>query len=121
MADEGSVGTEVLFPELMAENGNVVVPGLVLSVGEGASKLRGNAEHAEVVGRHGGRAERLGLPFLGGLALRGQAHGTVFIRCGHVRKHMVCFAPSEVIWGGNGKRVGQEPSRWVDRSNHRHA
>src|SRR5260370_19797563 len=121
MADARSVGTEVSLPELVAENGNVFVPRLVFSVGEGTSKLRRDAEHVEIVGRYGGRAERLGLAFLGGMALRGQAHSTIFTRGGHIRKHMVHFTPSEVIWRGDGKRIRLESPRWVAQSNHPHA
>src|SRR5260370_16846437 len=97
MADARSVGTEVSLPELVAENGNVFVPRLVFSVGEGTSKLRRDAEHVEIVGRYGGRAERLGLAFLGGMALRGQAPRTIFIPPRNIPKHLFFLAPSKLI------------------------
>ena len=93
----------------------MIPTGLVFAGFEGATELRRDTQHAEIVGRDGCGAERLRL------ALRGETDGAIFVRGGEVSENVVCVAPGEIIGDGDRIRVGVESWRRVDGTNHRKA
>ena len=115
VANERSIGSEAALPDLVAENDDMIPAGLVFAGFEGATELRRDTQHAEIVGRDGCGAERLRL------ALRGETDGAIFIRGGHVCENVVCVAPGEIIGDGDRICVGVESRRRVDGTNHRKA
>ena len=99
----------------MAEDNDVIESRLIFCFGKGAPEVRGHPQQVEIIRRNRRSGKRLRL------ALGGQTDRPILVRGGGVREHVVRFAPCKIIWGRHRIRIGQEPSRGINGSNHRDA
>src|SRR5579864_2763252 len=86
------VRAEITCPNLMTENDDMFLAGLVLVRSKGAADLGRHAQHTEIVWRNRRRAQDLRL------VLHGKADGPVLVCGGHLGKSMVRVAPGKIVW-----------------------